>query len=228
MKRLRHIALCALAALAALGAQAAGTPRRLVVDKPAFRLYVIEGADTVHTYRVCVGENFGQKQRAGDCRTPEGQFKIVSIENASGWPYRPKDGRPVQWGCYGPWFMRLNCPQTRSIGIHGTRVPQSIGTRASEGCIRLRNEDLERLKAQCYVGMPVTVLPDRPAGLRARSEQALRRHSEASRKVKAQPLEAVPASGPDTARALVSRRPSATNAAGTIPSDRPARPPKKK
>jgi lipoprotein-anchoring transpeptidase ErfK/SrfK len=30
-------------------------------------------------------------------------------------------------------------------GIHGTTQPNSVGTPASQGCIRMRNEDVEEL-----------------------------------------------------------------------------------
>lgn len=43
------------------------------------------------------------------------------------------------------------------IGIHGTHDPASIGTRASEGCIRLENGNLQKLKPYVKVGMKVTV-----------------------------------------------------------------------
>ncbi len=41
--------------------------------------------------------------------------------------------------------------------IHGTREEDSVGTRASHGCIRLRNADVERLFRAVPVGTPVLV-----------------------------------------------------------------------
>ena len=43
------------------------------------------------------------------------------------------------------------------IGIHGTHDPASIGTCASEGCIRLQNENLKKLKDYAKVGMQVKI-----------------------------------------------------------------------
>ena len=63
-------------------------------------------------------------------------------------------------GAYGPWFLRLDVPGRRDIGIHGTHLPESIGTRATEGCIRLANEDIKDLKERIKVGTVVTILPD--------------------------------------------------------------------
>ncbi len=42
-------------------------------------------------------------------------------------------------------------------GIHGTNVPESIGRSVSHGCVRLRNEDIERLFEMVAVGTPVYI-----------------------------------------------------------------------
>ena len=63
---------------------------------------------------------------------------------------------------YGNWFMRLATPGFTGIGIHGsTNNESSVPGRGSEGCIRLRNNDLDQLKEKyAYVGMKVVILPD--------------------------------------------------------------------
>ena len=55
--------------------------------------------------------------------------------------------------------MRLEVPGHKGIGIHGTHKPESIGTRDTEGCIRLHNEELENLVKHCHVGMAVFITP---------------------------------------------------------------------
>lgn len=42
-------------------------------------------------------------------------------------------------------------------GIHGTDEPQSIGQSVSHGCVRMRNEDIERLYPMVAVGTPVYI-----------------------------------------------------------------------
>jgi hypothetical protein len=42
-------------------------------------------------------------------------------------------------------------------GIHGTNAPESIGHAASHGCVRLRNEDVEKLYDMVPVGTPVYI-----------------------------------------------------------------------
>ena len=41
--------------------------------------------------------------------------------------------------------------------IHGTNQPQSIGHAVSHGCVRVRNEDIEKLYAMVPVGAPVYI-----------------------------------------------------------------------
>ena len=65
-------------------------------------------------------------------------------------------------GAYGPWFISLDTEALSGgawdgIGIHGTHDPQSIGTDASEGCIRLHNEDLQELRSVVKVGTVVEI-----------------------------------------------------------------------
>jgi lipoprotein-anchoring transpeptidase ErfK/SrfK len=42
-------------------------------------------------------------------------------------------------------------------GIHGTDEPESIGHSVSHGCVRMRNEDIERLYPMVGVGTPVYI-----------------------------------------------------------------------
>lgn len=42
-------------------------------------------------------------------------------------------------------------------GIHGTNAPESIGRSVSHGCVRLRNEDIEKLFDMVAVGTPVYI-----------------------------------------------------------------------
>ena len=41
--------------------------------------------------------------------------------------------------------------------IHGTNAPSSIGTAASSGCIRMRNEDIQHLYSKVGLGTKVVV-----------------------------------------------------------------------
>ena len=138
----------------------------IVISKPELKLYVCEvvGNDTVRLveYPVCMGKNLGQKQKKGDMRTPhctwDAPFVITEIVNASNWSHDFGDGRGSILA-YGNWFMRLKTPGFSGIGIHGsTNNEESVPGRASEGCIRLRNDDLDILKEQyAFKGMVVVI-----------------------------------------------------------------------
>ena len=138
----------------------------IVISKQELKLYVCEVVenDTVRLaeYPVCMGKNLGQKQKKGDMRTPESTwdkpFFITEIVKASDWHHDFGDGRGSILA-YGNWFMRLKTPGFSGIGIHGsTNNESSVPGRASEGCIRLRDADLDILKANyAYKGMKVVI-----------------------------------------------------------------------
>jgi lipoprotein-anchoring transpeptidase ErfK/SrfK len=44
------------------------------------------------------------------------------------------------------------------LGIHGTNDPTSIGQKVSSGCVRLRNEDIDKLAAILPLGVPVQII----------------------------------------------------------------------
>lgn len=131
----------------------------IIIDKQTMTLQLIVNGKIVMQENIACGRNYGNKQRPGDLRTPEGVFHIESIQDASGWSHDFKDGKGAIEGAYGPWFIRLNCPGHSGIGIHGTHDPNSIGKRCTEGCIRMLNEKLEELKMKVHPGMVVIIRP---------------------------------------------------------------------
>ena len=154
-KRIFTLTFVSLSCLMAMA-----TPH-IVVDKPKLRLYVIENSDTLLNVPICVGKNKGNKTRRGDHKTPEGKFAISGIYNSTSWKHDFKDGKGLVAGAYGPWFFRLNSSKWFHIGIHGTCYHKTIGTRDSDGCIRLKNEDLNQLKNYVNIGTKVVILPDK-------------------------------------------------------------------
>ena len=109
---------------------------------------------------VATGKAKGNKMKKGDMRTPEGVFSVSDIQDASTWTHDFKnDSLGAISGAYGPFFIRLNVPGQKGIGIHGTHDPSSIGKRATEGCVRLKNEELIRLSKIVKPGIPVVILP---------------------------------------------------------------------
>lgn len=129
----------------------------LRVDKGDYTLSLYRGEDLVKTYEVATGRNPGNKQRVGDHRTPVGKFRVLSIEDSSSWKHDFGDGKGQIPGAYGPWFLRLDAGGWRGIGIHGTHDPDSLGTSVSEGCVRMRNDDLRELRRYAFRGMRVII-----------------------------------------------------------------------
>ena len=138
----------------------------IVISKKHLQLRVytvLAGGDTtlVARYPVCLSRKKGQKERPGDMKTPESEpgkpFHIKQIQDASDWTHDFGDGR-VEILSYGHWFMRLETPFS-GIGIHGsTNNEEKMPGRDSEGCIRLRDSDLDHLHDNyAHVGMPVII-----------------------------------------------------------------------
>lgn len=131
--------------------------RFILISKQEMKLRLIDyKGNELFCAPVATGKNAGNKQKVGDMRTPEGVFQVSDIQQAADWKHDFNDGKGEVSGAYGDYFIRLSVPGHKGIGIHGTHLPESIGTRASEGCIRMKNEDLNRLVG--LITPPVTVV----------------------------------------------------------------------
>ena len=134
----------------------------ILIRKSEFRLYLLVNGNVVQSWPIALGKNAGQKEVVGDMKTPNGSFPVDEVLGSSDWTHDFGDGKGEIAGAYGPYFISLDTSALSGgawdgIGIHGTHDPASIGTRASEGCIRMNNEDLCALKEHVNVGMQVTI-----------------------------------------------------------------------
>lgn len=119
----------------------------LVVDKKARKLFWKRGKETLKTYPVSVGKQ--------ETQTPEGEFRVKEKIKNPVWyrmnqvfpPESPKNLLGTRW---------LGLDQ-KGYGIHGTRNPNSIGSAASHGCIRMYNHDVEELFSWVPIGTPVII-----------------------------------------------------------------------
>lgn len=133
----------------------------IVISKKDLTLTLVgKDGKAIRQYGCAVARNFGPKEKRGDNRTPEGSFRINELLRSDYLSHDFGDGKGPVPGAYGPWFLRLDVPGFIDIGIHGTHLPESIGSRATEGCIRLRNEDILDLKSLVKVGTTVIILPE--------------------------------------------------------------------
>lgn len=165
----------------------------IVISKKDYYLYVYErrGTDTVLVarYDCCLAIHKGDKTRTGDGRTPTSvggtPFHIMSISPSGTWRHDFGDGRGSILS-YGSYFLRLRLDGhrlsgNRSIGIHGsTNNRESVPGRASEGCIRLHDEDITDLHDKyAFVGMKVIIkgekADDLPFEIKAMHRQDIER-----------------------------------------------------
>jgi hypothetical protein len=118
--------------------------RRIVVDIPLCRIAVIENGRVTHIYPVAVG--------AAATPSPSGEFFVATRVQNPTWYAPHKVVPPGKANPLGTRWIGLN---VSGYGIHGTNQPHSIGHRASHGCIRMRNRDVEELFRLVRVGDPV-------------------------------------------------------------------------
>lgn len=129
----------------------------IIIDKGQYKLHLFENGKERKVYPIAIGLNPGEKQGEGDMKTPTGDFMVEAIEDSSAWTHDFGDGAGEIEGAYGPWYISLRTDWD-GIGIHGTHNPASIGTNASEGCIRMYNEDIEELKDLVKIYMKVMIV----------------------------------------------------------------------
>lgn len=152
---------CFIALVYLLCIEDVSAQNRVIISKRNFELIVLNSeSDTLVAYRCGIGLNAGDKKYVGDKRTPEGKFLITSIEDSRHWTHDFLDGAGPRPYAYGPYFIRLETPGWSGIGIHGTIFPESIGTRSSEGCVRLKNDDLSDLIRYIDIGTEVIIEKD--------------------------------------------------------------------
>ena len=113
-------------------------PFDVFVDKSDFDLTVLLNGHYIKQYRVGTGK---------DNKTPVGIFEIAEMLKEPVWysgdgvyPFgHPKNILGTRWIGF------KDKPGLYGYGIHGTALPESIGKPESNGCIRLKNEDVEEL-----------------------------------------------------------------------------------
>ena len=120
----------------------------IVVDKSQNILTLKSDQDIFKTYRVSTGKN--------SC-TPVGTFKITNkIVDP---PWYPSSGGMIPAkdpkNELGSRWLGLS---KQGYGIHGTIEPESIGKSITEGCVRMKNSDVEELSSIVPVGTEVIIV----------------------------------------------------------------------
>ncbi|MEZ5142192.1 MAG: L,D-transpeptidase [Acidimicrobiales bacterium] len=125
------------------------TQYRMELDLSAFRLTVYNGNDVLTTTNVVIGTDRTQ--------TPVGRYFLnesIKHKNAG--------------GAYGPWVLSTNGYSEwldlfdgglPVVAFHGTNQPGLIGTKASNGCVRMPNDVVTLLANTLPAGTPVDIVP---------------------------------------------------------------------
>lgn len=93
--------------------------------------------------------------------TPVGRFYIAELLEASVAGVSPG-------GAYGPWILATNGYSEQLdlfddglpvIAFHGTNNPSLLGSKASNGCIRMPNENVTKIAETIVPGTPIEIRP---------------------------------------------------------------------
>ncbi len=112
------------------------------VSKSHFVLGLYLDGRLYRIYQVCVGRQD---------RTPSGTFAISQKQLNPSWTF---NGEVIPFGdprnVLGTRWLGLEATGDtdhglKGYGIHGTTEPETIGSAASDGCVRMRNEEVEEL-----------------------------------------------------------------------------------
>ena len=128
--------------------------RKIVVSLADRKLAVVEAGRVVKIFSVAVG--------APKSPSPSGSYEIV---NRLSEPTYYGFGKVVPPGKSNPVGTRWIGLSAKGYGIHGTNDPKSIGHNVSHGCIRLRNDEIEKLFEMVGVGDAVELHAEHTADL---------------------------------------------------------------
>lgn len=118
--------------------------KEIIIDIPSRKLFLFENDEIVKEYPVAVG--------LPSTQTPVGQYHVVNK-------------------VIDPYYAKLDIPGGSSrnplgsrwigfkthYGIHGNSDPNSIGTFASAGCVRMYERDVQELYNTVSYNVPVTI-----------------------------------------------------------------------
>jgi len=125
------------------------------INLPEYKLRLVDGGEVVKAYDIAIGKITSP--------TPTGNYEVTEKEENPTW-YPTNNQRREGYTTTGPgpenplgvrWIQFYGV-----YGIHGTMEEEKIGFgyAVSEGCIRMRNSDVEDLYGRITIGTPVTII----------------------------------------------------------------------
>lgn len=140
----------------------------IIIDKSDYELHVYDDKGWYATYPVVFGStSLDDKKMEGDKKTPEGNFKIISKRLHSKWDRFIMLDYPTKES-YDKFKQRKqkgeipkNAGIGGGIGIHGTWPHEDYQVDKyknwTDGCIALKNEDVEDLYRYIPIGTKVSI-----------------------------------------------------------------------
>lgn len=149
MKRSFFIGLIVLICLSSVSADNSLNKAGIEINLPSGILSLYKEGNFAKEYPLCLGKK--------STPTPAGQYRIIYKAVNPHWLNKGVVVSPGPKNPLGIRWMGI----TRGIGIHGNNKPESIGTYASAGCIRMFNRDVIEVYNQVTVNTPVNIKYDR-------------------------------------------------------------------
>jgi L,D-peptidoglycan transpeptidase YkuD (ErfK/YbiS/YcfS/YnhG family) len=136
----------------------------ILIDKLRRRVFVYNAGKVLGSFAAELGANgLRRKEHAGDRATPEGRYRVTQMKDSRSTRYfkallinYPNDEDRM---LFSLGKRRGTIPTRAGIGslieIHGEG---GQGQDWTDGCVALRNEDMEKVFAWSRIGMPVTIV----------------------------------------------------------------------
>lgn len=120
----------------------------ILIERGARRLSVLQGDDVVFQTDVATGKDSSP--------TPLGTFFVDGVVRLDP-PHRSYGTGQLSFTGFSEVYTSFG-GGVGQVAMHGTQNPALIGTPASNGCVRMRNEDIDAVTLLAPTGTPVEVI----------------------------------------------------------------------
>jgi murein L,D-transpeptidase YafK len=168
MKKLQGAFCCILLFTGFTSFDFSNTAYYIIIDKTKYELSVFDAQGWLATYPVVFGSrDLGDKMMAGDRKTPEGVYTLVSKRLHPKWDrfmmldYPTKDDYTKFVYRKQQGLIPVNAKLGGGIGIHGVWPHEDYTIDQyqnwTEGCISMKNKDVEELYNIIPVGTKIYI-----------------------------------------------------------------------
>jgi murein L,D-transpeptidase YafK len=131
---------------------------RIVVNKGRREMLLLRGQSVLRTYRVALGrEPVGHKEREGDGRTPEGEYRIELKNPRSRYHLSLRISYPNERD--RARAEQLGVDPGGDIMIHGLKDGELRQGDWTQGCIAVTDAEMDEIWSLVAEGTPVRIEP---------------------------------------------------------------------